>query len=572
MSQSYPRNHSPTDLDMTVPAKTQDRSQKADTDAAKLLFGGTDRFFRRAVNSSHTPYLITDPNQADNPVVYVNQAFLDMTGYSEEEVLGRNCRFLQGPETDATAISSLRRAVASHQDVSIELINYRKDGSPFWNEVSIAPVFNDAQELTFFFASQKDITQRRTAEEALSQAHKMKALGDLTGGIAHDFNNLLQVVSGYLDVIERTASNPAADTSSIVRNVSRAREAATRATDLTQLLLAFSRSQRLDAEPLDLNEIILATSQSDSLPLARTQVQKHLEPDLWRCKLDPAQVRKAFMNVLTNCCEAMEGHPSPWIRMKSSNIEVSGPSGVPSWAGLLPGRYVSVALSDNGGGMDEAVRRRVMDPFFSTKEEGKGPGLGLSAVQGFVLQSGGAIRISTRRNVGTTVLLYFPAQSDAEPIPPDSPGFVLDEKDLGGTEAILIVEDRPDVAQLAYELLARNGYRPAIAHNGEEAWDRITTGEHYQLVFSDVMMPGELNGVDLARKIERRFPETGILLTSGFTKDSIECTDATGSRYALLSKPYQSKELLSMVRTSLDTRRKDGPRMPAAQQPRKQKA
>ena len=529
--------------------------------------------FRQALTMSPIPFLISNPNLADNPVVFANQAFLDMTGYTSEEIIGRNCRFLTGPETDAAAIASLRQAMIAQRDVCVELTNYRKDGSPFWNEVTLSPVFNEAQELTHFFASQKDITQRRLADESQAQAQRIDALGDLTGGIAHDFNNLLQVMSGYLDLIERSANQAADDDIKIRRSVAGARDAANRATMLTRQLLAFSRKQRLETRNVNLNDVIHATDQLRGKATDGPRLETRLEADLWHCDIDPANADMALTNILANACEALAHQSNPRISVATNNVVVHGHKGVPAWAGLLPGHYVSMAISDNGTGMDEAVRKRAMDPFFGTKSEGHGPGLGLSTVQGFVLQSGGTVQISSRKNVGTTVRLYFPAVGDRASVRPAStPDARLEEQASDGNEAILIVEDRPDIAQLTAEVLARYGYHTEVAHTGDEAWNRIEAGERYQLVFSDVMMPGELNGVDLAREIERRFPETSILLTSGFTNDSIECTDATGSRYALLSKPYQSKELLSMVRTSLDARRGGGPRKPAAQQPRKQKA
>jgi len=539
---------------MTVSRQMQNYPAKADIEEAAPLLPGREGFFKEAVNSSQVAYLITDPNQPDNPVVYVNQAFLTMTGYSADEVIGRNCRFLQGPETDATAINCLRQAMARHKDVCVELVNYRKDGAPFWNEVNISPVFNDAQELTHFFAAQKDITRRRTAEEALSQAHKMKALGDLTGGIAHDFNNLLQVINGHLDVIQRCANKPTCDSGKVAQSAVRAHEAADKATMLTRQLLAFARRQRLDAEALNINEVILAASRPENLPNGGMSVQTYLAPDLWRCKVDPAHAERALTNLFVNACEALENRLSPWLRAESSNIEIPGTPGVPAWAGLLPGRYVSVAISDNGAGMDEAVRPRAMDPFFSTKGEGQGPGLGLSTVHGFVLQSGGAVRIYSRKDIGTTVRLYFPAvgdsQSEHEQPPAQAPEHA--EANLRGTESILIVEDRPEIAQLACEALTRNGYQPTIAHTGDEAWRRIAAGEQYHLIFSDVVMPGTLNGVELARKIEHSHPETRILLTSGYTSEAIECTDTVGLRYPMLSKPYQSVALLSRIRGLLN--------------------
>lgn len=516
-------------------------------------FSGSGEFFRLAVESARVPVLVTDPTRPSNPVVYANRAFTNLTGYTSEETLGRNCRFLQGPETDPTAVASIRQAIAEQRDVCVELINYRKDGTPFWNSLSISPVFNQAHELTHFFAWQTDVTRRRIAEDKLKQAQRMDTLGELTGGIAHDFNNLLQVMAGYLDIIERTATKPTVDRQRLVRSAGHAKAAADRATMLTRQLLAFSRKQRLQAETLSINEVITSAHRSGAQALDHICVQTNLANDLWNCHIDPTQTKIALLNLFSNSRDALDGRPEPTIRIETRNVVIQGPSGLPAWAGLLPGRYVSVAICDNGVGIPEAVRDRVMDPFFSTKDEGRGTGLGLSTVYGFVLQSGGTVRVNSRENIGTTVRLYFPAtpgeeKSSSAP----TPSAAADGRAARGNEAILIVEDRHDVAELAYSVLTEYGYQPQIAHSGDEAWRRLTAGERYDLIFSDMIMPGRVNGVELARRIKQDSPETPILLTTGFSDSASERTSPRGSEYPVLAKPYGSSELVHRIRALLD--------------------
>ncbi|MFC6049794.1 PAS domain-containing protein, partial [Methylobacterium hispanicum] len=201
-----------------------------------------DIFFA-AVETTRMPMIVTDPRQPDNPIIFANRAFLAMTGYAPEELVGRNCRFLQGPETDRETIAEVRQAIAERREFATEILNYRKNGSTFWNALFVSPVYNAAGELVYFFGSQLDVSRRRDAEDALGQAQKMEALGQLTGGIAHDFNNLLQVIVGYVDILASGLADPGADTGRLTRATENIRQAAERATTLTQQLLAFARRQ-----------------------------------------------------------------------------------------------------------------------------------------------------------------------------------------------------------------------------------------------------------------------------------------------------------------------------------------
>lgn len=214
-----------------------------------------DMFFA-AVETTRMPMIVTDPNRDDNPIIFANRAFLEMTGYGLEEIIGRNCRFLQGPETDASIVDTLRHSIAQRVDIATEILNYRKDGSSFWNALFISPIFNERGDLVYYFASQLDVSRRRDAEEALRQAQKMEALGQLTGGIAHDFNNLLQVMGGYLGLIASEADKSQVDLNRVRRSVGHAQTAVERASTLTKQLLAFARKQKLHGRVLNLNHLV----------------------------------------------------------------------------------------------------------------------------------------------------------------------------------------------------------------------------------------------------------------------------------------------------------------------------
>jgi PAS domain S-box-containing protein len=523
-----------------------DHDFRVDNTSTGDISGSGKNIFFAAVETTRMPMIVTDPNREDNPIIFANHAFLEMTGYEIDEIMGRNCRFLQGPETDRSLIAQVREAVEACREISVEVINYRKDGSTFWNALFVSPVYNDAGELIYFFASQLDVSRRRDAEEGLRQAQKMEALGQLTGGIAHDFNNLLQVMIGYLDVLDRAATKPTFDQDRVQRSVRNARSAADRAATLTQQLLAFSRKQKLEGRVLNLNTLIGNFQEVAERALGDTPIQLSFDEALWNCRIDPTQAEVAFLNVLINARDALEGRENPQVSIATKNVDVGELETVP-YDGLMPGRYVSIAITDNGVGMPASIRSRVMDPFFTTKEEGKGSGLGLSMVYGFVKQSGGAVRIYSEDNVGTTLRLYFPADDNQVPNPLSNERVRASE----GTERILVVDDRSDVAELAKLVLEDYGYAADIALNAQEALDKMETA-HYDLLFTDLIMPGGMNGVMLAREAKRRHPGLKILLSTGYAENSLERTDAGGREFEVIAKPYVPNELGRKVRWVID--------------------
>ena len=532
----------------SVSRQPPSRKARVDNSATSDVSHEGKNIFFAAVETTRMPMLVTDPKQPDNPIIFANNAFTDMTGYQVDELLGRNCRFLQGPETDRSVVGQIREAVEQEREISVEIINYRKDGSTFWNALFVSPVYNDAGELTYYFASQLDVSRRRDAEDALRQAQKMEALGQLTGGIAHDFNNLLQVMMGYIDIIQRTAEKPSFDQERIVRSATHAKSAAERASTLTQQLLAFSRKQKLEGRVLNLNNLIRTSHELAERTLGDVEIRTQLDPELWNCRIDPTQAEVALLNILINARDALADCPQPSVGIETRNVEVRELANM-SYDGLMPGRYVSLAITDNGHGMPASIRDRVMDPFFTTKEEGKGSGLGLSMVYGFAKQSGGTVRIYSEEDVGTTLRLYFPVddshvtQQQAE----------QRSERRSGTERILVVEDRPDVAELAKLVLEDYGYTAQIAFNASEALRLLRQDEQpFDLVFTDLIMPGGMNGVMLAREVKRLHPAMKILLTTGYAENSLERTDIGGSEFDVISKPYIPNDLARKIRRVLD--------------------
>ncbi|WP_254051271.1 histidine kinase famiy protein [Stenotrophomonas sp. ESTM1D_MKCIP4_1] len=509
----------------------------------------SDIFFS-AVETTRMPMIITDPHQPDNPIIFANRAFVEMTGYERDELIGRNCRFLQGPDTDADAIAEIREAIAETREAATEVLNYRKDGSTFWNALFVSPVFDDDGALVYFFGSQLDVSRRRDAEDSLRQAQKMEALGQLTGGIAHDFNNLLQVMSGYLEMITGTSEQELPPGSFVRRAATQAQSAANKAAVLTQQLLAFSRRQKLEGRTVNLNALVSSTVDLAAQRVgADVDLQMNLAPSLWNCRIDTTQAEVAILNLVINARDALKGRPDQRVLLATRNVEASQTAADGDLDHLPTGRLVCVSVQDNGSGMSPDIVRRVMDPFFTTKDEGEGTGLGLSMVYGFVKQSGGTVRIASEPGVGTTVSLYFPATTDA--LTRDAAPSKM-AMDRGGSERILIVEDRDDVAELAQMLLEAGGYQTQVASDGASALAVLERGEVFDLLFTDLIMPGGMNGVLLAREAKRRLPKLKVLLTTGYAEAGLERTDAGGSEYEVLNKPFNRQQLLRKVRLVLE--------------------
>ncbi|MFC3125225.1 histidine kinase famiy protein [Pseudoroseomonas globiformis] len=512
----------------------------------------SDIFFA-AVETTRMPMIVTDARAENQPIIFANRAFLEMTGYSMEEILGTNCRFLQGPDTDRDTVAGVRAAINQRREIATEILNYRKDGSSFWNALFISPVYTADGELMYFFGSQLDVSRRRDAEDALRQAQKMEALGQLTGGIAHDFNNLLQVMVGYLDIAQFDLESPRPDLGRLRRSLGSVQSAAGRATTLTQQLLAFARKQRLEGRTLNLNQLLESVRDLAYRTLGEEiAVEMRLDPALPNCRLDPNQAEVALLNILINARDAIQEHRKRLgggrLTLATARRELDETAAA-EIGNLRPGPYVELSVADNGGGMPPEILARVMDPFFTTKEEGKGTGLGLSMVYGFAKQSGGSLRLESEEGVGTTVRFFFPVHAEEDRPQPSRSTRAIDRQ---GSETILVVDDRADVAELARTILEDFGYRILTAGNGQEALALLDGAEQVDLLFSDLIMPGGMNGVMLAREARRRRPHLRVLLTTGYAEASLERSEAGGSEFEMVGKPYGRLELSRRVRMVLD--------------------
>jgi PAS domain S-box-containing protein len=510
--------------------------------------------FFAAVEMTRMPMILTDPNLPDNPIVFANKAFLDLTGYEEAEVLNRNCRFLQGADTDRETVAELREAIAADQSISIEILNYKRDGTPFWNAVFIGPVYDVDGKLLYFFASQLDVTRRRNSELAFRQAQKMEAIGQLTAGLAHDFNNLLQVVNGNLEILAARTGDE-----KLGRYIESARSAADRGAKLTRQLLAFARKTRLDPRQVDLSDVVTQFVDVLESTLGR-EIELHLSlrRRLPPVMIDPEQFEMALLNILVNARDAMP--KGGLVTLETGLMHLNGDAVARD---LPSGDYVFIAVRDEGTGMPPHVVERAREPFFTTKGVGKGTGLGLAMASGFVQQSRGRLEIESALGEGTTIRVLFPVSRDRAVPSPARPGVAKLPEGVPSGAHILAVEDNAEVLDLAEEILLGAGYRVTRAGNADEALERFhqsreAGGAGIDLLFTDLVMPGSMNGIKLAEEVLRLDPDISLLLTTGYNEELVEGPQRPAMD--VISKPYRRSELLDRIRQALQRRGTGDPR------------
>jgi signal transduction histidine kinase len=393
----------------------------------------------------------------------------------------------------------------------------------------------------------QEVAERMKAEEALRQAQKMEAVGQLTGGIAHDFNNLLTIIVGNIELLQRRLPE---SEDRLQRAASHAMDATRRAATLTQRLLAFSRRQPLDPKPIDANKLVAGMSDLLRRTLGEAvMLETVLGGGLWRTQADPNQLENAILNLAVNARDAMPDGGKLTIETANARLDEAY---VEVLAEPVPaGQYVLVAVSDTGTGMDKATMEKVFEPFFTTKAVGKGTGLGLSQVYGFVRQSSGHVRIYSELGEGTTIKIYLPRLigSEGEPVEMPAKQAVMVK---GSGETILVVEDEPALRTYAAEALRDLGYRILEAADGREALAIVEQHREIALLFTDVVLTGGMNGRALADEVTRRRPELPVLYTTGYTQNAIVHHGRLDPGMHLIGKPFTYAELAAKVRQMLD--------------------
>jgi PAS domain S-box-containing protein len=479
-------------------------------------------------------------------ILSFNPACERLFGYRPDEVIGCNVKMLMPPVYADNHDQYLANYRSTHDPKIIgigrEVLAQRKDESVFPIYLSVGEAKQEKEAI--FVGIISDLTARRETEERLRRSQRMEAIGQLTGGIAHDFNNLLAIVSGNLEfLLELPALTPDGRELAI-----EAMGASDRGAELVRRLLAFARKQQLEPRAFNLNERLPEIVQLLGRSLGEAvQIRTQAAPDLWEALADPSQVDDAVVNLAINARDAMpEGG---MLNVETANVFLDDEY-AQQHVDVASGEYVMLAVTDTGLGMTPEVAARALEPFFTTKAAGRGTGLGLSQVYGFVKQSGGHVTIYSEPGRGTTVKLFLPRSA------PSASAWAK-ERDRStapphGSENVLVVEDNPDVRRLVRRQLTELGYTVHEAGHGPEALRLLHSPLPVDLMFTDVVMPEGMTGYELAAAAREFRPSLKILFTSGYTAIGAGQEHDSRAGGPLLSKPYRKRDLAHFVRAALD--------------------
>lgn len=535
------------DLNRTLENRVAERAEQLAASTSKLE--ETERRFRLLVQSV-TDYAIfmLDPT---GRVVNWNPGAQRIKGYAREEIIGQHfSRFYTDEDKQKEIPRKAIETAAKTGKFEAEGWRVRKDGTRFWASVVINAIRDSDGNVVGFAKVTRDLTERRANEERLLQSQKMESIGQLTGGVAHDFNNLLTVIIGNLEALQRHLQEDAPDPGRLQRSAQNAMRGAQRAESLTQRLLAFSRQQPLAPESVNVGRLVSGMSDLLRRTLGEAiAVETVLAGGLWRAHADPNQLEVAVLNLAVNARDAMPNGGK--LTIETANVHLDERYAV-AQAEVLPGQYVLLAVTDNGCGMSPEVKAKAFDPFYTTKGIGQGTGLGLSQVYGFVKQSRGHVQIYSEAGEGTTVKIYLPRfhtevdDGDEESVRSAPRGC--------GSETILVVEDDPDVRAYSTETLRDLGYNVVEAPNAQTAIQILDAHPEIAALFTDVGLPGGINGRQLADQARKGRPGLKVLFTTGYARNAIVHDGRLDPGVELLTKPFSPSALAEKLRDMLDAK------------------
>jgi len=474
--------------------------------------------------------------------LFANKRICEASGKPLGEIVGKTATEAFGIDPDETFVACTKKAIETGEPI----LGVEKDSELTKDNIvssNFVPIKGPDGKVERLLTISFDITEHRQRDEQLRQAQKMEAVGQLTGGVAHDFNNLLTVVLGNLQLLSDRLSGDEASLAYVNSALSGARRGA----ELTHRLLAFSRKQALVPATVDVRKLVDGVLDLMRRTLGETiDIEVVGASDLWHCEADPAQLESAIVNLAINARDAMPDGGKLTITTQNALLDDDYSA---AQADVTPGQYVMIAVSDSGTGIPADVIEHVFEPFFTTKEVGKGSGLGLSMVYGFAKQSGGHVTIYSESGIGTTVKIYLPRSKEKSD---DALSRESEREPQARGETILVVEDDPDVRTLTVALLSDLGYAVLDARDAPSALEALDRNSRVNMLFTDVVLPGGMNGPQLAEEINRRCPGVSVLFTSGYTDDAIIHQDRLDERVELLSKPFRKSDLARKVRAVLD--------------------
>lgn len=483
------------------------------------------RFRELALGALPQSVIVTKASDRANPIIYANPAFCDLTGYSCDEVMGRDCDMLGGVGTSKESRSEMREAVEARRRYHGVILNYRKDGTPFWNDLTIVPIEDDSD--LYFVGIQSDVSQQIALEAGLRESQKMDALGKLSGGIAHDFNNILALIMGNAEIIAGEHVDP-----SIAEAAREIIEAAESGSELVRRMLQFAGGQS-ETEQVNVNHLI----RNVVMMLRRTmgdtvRIETDLSEAVGEVSADKVMFRTALMNLALNARDALPD---------GGTVRIATRRRVQPVATIEDGVVITVA--DEGIGMDEATVKRAFEPFFTTKHAGRGTGLGLSMVYRFTVEAGGTVSIASVKGEGTTISLILPVSASATT--------TLDGHVPSAPRTrVMLVEDDPKMRKMLALHLSRAGYVLDEASGAAEAIDLVCGGGDHHLIISDIRLGAGMNGIDLVTAIRARRPGLPILLITGHS-DELDQAPNQIDGVPILRKPFRVQDLLRTVEQML---------------------
>ena len=524
----------------------RDITDRYRTEQALRLARKSDAMFRNLVeNISGAAYrCLLDVHWT---IQYISQGIQQITGFPPDDFVGNRIRSYASiihPDDVERVDYEVRTAISFNRPYLLEYRIVHAEGGVRWIWERGRACDEDQSQPRHLEGVLADITEQKQTEQALRRAQKMDAVGQLTGGIAHDFNNILGIIIGNLDLLERSVDGD----EKVQRRVETIRKSAQRATDLTRKLLGFSRQQSGEAVATNINQLMHGMH---SL-IARTvtpqvEVECQFAEDLWPTKVDPGDFEDALLNLVINAHDAMPYGGHLFLNTHNCTLDSDICSRNPD---IPSGEYIRLTVRDNGRGIPAEQHERIFEPFFTTKAQGKGTGLGLAMVFGFIKRSSGYIKLESEPDRGTTFHIYLPRANATEGS--HTPAGAKIDDSQRGHETILLVDDEQDLLELARESLLSLGYRVLTAQDGHEALKLINAEPGIDLMCSDVVMPGGINGYQLADRASAMRPNLKLLLVSGYTEKIITQRSHATPAIQLLSKPYTQTELACQVRMLLD--------------------
>jgi len=489
-----------------------------------------------AVEHAAESIIVTNP---EGIIEYVNPAFEKMTGYSRNEVIGRNIELMDSGQHSKTLLSSIIDTLQRGEVWQGRIVNKRKDNSLYETEATVSPIKNKIGEITNYVSLQRDVSHEIRLERQLRQAQKMEAIGTLAGGIAHDFNNLLMGIQGNisLSLLDVEAGSP------LLKNLKKIEQYIQNGVDLTKQLLGFARGGKYEISMLNINELL----KEQNLMFSRTNkeiiFQDKYAPDLWSVEVDQGQIEQVLMNLYLNALQAMSGGGT--LITCTGNVTVDKDQYNPYY--VKAGKYVKMTIEDTGIGMSEEVQQRIFDPFFTTKEMGRGTGLGLASVYGIVKNHEGFINVYSKKGKGTRFEVYLPASGKGVPYKQK-----VKEEFVEGKETVLLVDDEAMILDVGERMLGKLGYKVFTAGDGKEA---LAVFQKYpdkiDAIILDMIMP-KMGGGETFDRIKKMKPDIKVLLSSGYSINGQATEILNRGCNGFIQKPFNLQNLSQNLRSILE--------------------